>query len=105
MSECILALLMNSIWVSANRMLDTKRLSMLIVDELQSTVVATPLWLTTHLEGEAFGVGEVVPVFEYGTDAEFDRTSIFGPVEGVQIVPDEAVQVVSLFPIPPVSRR
>jgi hypothetical protein len=91
MSEGILALLVNVIWVNANRMLDTKLVSVLIVDELQSTVVTTPLWLTTHLEREAFGVGEVVPVFECVTNAEFDCTLILVPVEGVQIVPNEAM--------------
>ena len=51
-------------------MLDTKLVSVLIIDEFEPAIVATPLRITTHFECYALVVVEVVPVFKHITDAE-----------------------------------
>jgi len=80
--------------------LDTKPVSVFIVDEFYLTVVATPLGITTDFECDPLVVLEAVAVFEYITDAKFERTSVFVPVEGVQVVPNEAVQLVAVVTSP-----
>ena len=104
MSEGSLSLLSEIVWLNADRVLDTKPVSVFIVDEFYSTVVATPLGITTDFECEPFVVLEVVAVFEYVTDAKFERTSVFVPVERVQIVTDEAVQLVAVVTSSPIPR-
>jgi len=104
-SECIRPLLSEIGWVNADGMLDTKLVSVLIVDELQSTVVATPLRITTDFECETFVVIKAVPVFKHVTNTEFKYTSLFVPVERVQVVADEAVQLVAVVTGAPIPRR
>jgi len=72
-------------------MLDTKLVSMLIVDQFDATIITTPLRIPTHFESETLVVLEVVPVFEDVTDTEFECTAFLVPIERVQIVPNEAV--------------
>ncbi len=86
-------------------MLDTKRLSVFIADELSSSVVATPLRITTHFQRDTLVVIEVVPIFEDITDTQFDCTAVLVPVDRVEVVPDEAVQVGAIITIPPIAGR
>ena len=90
MSEDSLPLFADVAQLNADRVLDTKLVSVLIVDAFYPTIVATPLRIATDFECDPLVVLEVVPVFEYITDAEFERTSVFVPVERVEIVADEA---------------
>lgn len=76
---------------------------MLVVDEFQSAVVATPLWVTTYFGCHALVVVEVVSVFEYGTEPEFECTVLFIPIERVEVVPDETVKVVAVVTSAPIS--
>ncbi|MFB6254650.1 MAG: hypothetical protein ABEI06_08575 [Halobacteriaceae archaeon] len=63
------------------------------------------LWVAFYCKRDTFLRREVVPVFEDITDAELQRTPVIVPVEGVEIVPDEAVEVVAVRLGAPISRR
>lgn len=91
MSEGIQSLFLQSVWLNANWMLDTKHVSRFVVDEFQPAIVTVPLWVPTNFECDALLVLEVVFVFEYVSNAEFERTRILVPIERVQVVSDEAV--------------
>jgi hypothetical protein len=91
MSERILPLFSHVVWLNADRMLDTNLISMLLEYEFEPAIVATPLRITTHFECDSFVVLEVVAVFKHVTDAEFDCTSLFIPVERVQVIPNETM--------------
>jgi len=86
-------------------MLDTKLISVLIEDEFKSAIVPSPLRVPADFECDSFVVLEAVPVFEYVTDAEFDCTCVLVPVERIQVVPDEAVQVVAVVAGAPIPGR
>jgi hypothetical protein len=62
-----------------------------------------PTGIPPNFEGEAFLIVEVVAVLEDVADAELQGTPILVPVEGVEIVADESVQLVAIVAIPPVS--
>jgi len=90
--------------LNADRMLDAKLGSVFVVDEFQATVVTVPLRVATDLKRDALVVVEVVPVFEYVTDAKLECTPVFVPVERVEVVVDETVQLVAPFRSDPVAR-
>jgi hypothetical protein len=47
---------------------------------------------------------EIVTIFEYVTDATFECTSVFVPVERVEVVANEPMQLVALVTSAPVAR-
>jgi len=104
-SEGILPLLSEVVWVNADRMLDTKLISVFFVDEFKSAISTVPLWIATDFECETFVVLEAVSVFKHITDAEFECALVLAPLERVEIIADEAVQLVAIITIPPIPRR
>jgi len=103
-SERILSLFSEVIWLNADRILDTKLGSVFVVDEFQAAIVTVPLWVAVQFERDPLVVLEIVAVSEYVTDAEFECTLVFVPVERVEIVTDETVQLVAVFSGAPVPR-
>ncbi|MCD2205201.1 hypothetical protein LPA46_17960 [Halobacterium sp. KA-6] len=84
-------------------MLDTKCVGSLVVDEFKSAIVTIPLRVAADFEGEAFLIVKVVAVLKNVADAERQRTPILIPVEGVEVVADEAMQLVAVVAVAPVS--
>ena len=59
MSKAILSLFSECVWLSADRMLDTKPGSVFVVDEFQSTVLTAPLWVAPDFECDTLVVLEI----------------------------------------------
>jgi len=66
-SKAILSLFSECVWLSADRMLDTKPGSVFLVDEFQSTVLTAPLWVALDFECDTLVVLEIVAVLQYVT--------------------------------------
>ncbi len=58
-SEAILSLFSECVWLSADRMLDTKLSSVFLVDEFQATVLTAPLWVAPDFERDTLVVLEI----------------------------------------------
>ena len=86
-------------------MLDANPVGGLVVNDFHPAVVAVPLWVAADFECESFLMGEVVAVFQYVADAEFECALCFVPVERVEVVADEAVKFVAIVAVAPVAGR
>ncbi|ELY37652.1 hypothetical protein C496_19120 [Natronorubrum tibetense GA33] len=91
MSEGIQSLFAYVIWPYANRMLDTKLGSRLVVDKFQPAIITLPVGIPADFERDTFLVLEVVLLFESFADTELQRTPILIPVELVQVIANETV--------------
>ena len=84
-------------------MLDTKLISVFLVDEFQSAVITVPLWIAAYFECDALVVFEVVAILEYVTDAERKCADPLVSIQCVEVVADEAVRLVAIASISPVA--
>jgi len=84
-------------------MRDANPVGGLVVDEFHPAVVAVPLWVAADFERESFLMVEVVAIFQYVADPELECTLRFVPVEGVEVVADEAVKIVAVVAVAPVT--
>ena len=103
-SEAILSLFPDVVWLNADRMLDTKLVSLLFVDEFQAAVVTVSLREGPNFERDTLVMLEIVSLFEHVIDIEFECTPVFVPVERVEVVTDETVQFVAFFSVASIAR-